>query len=212
MAMSAVTVLNGNSASTSMAAWQDASSVNYPVFSLDSAIPHYRASATFTPFVTAALTIIKLTGSATKTVHVSRILVGGTATGMAAPIFKLIRVSAIGAGGTAVSPTVAKLDTGAAAATAVATHYTTAANAADTTSEGSLSHAIVGMSITAVPTTNWSEQLVLFPERGGSALGGQTIVLRGTSEILAVTNVSPANMAAGTAVTYAIEWSEHTNG
>ncbi len=208
MAFAPVTILDGNSASKSMGAFQDASSVNYPAYSLDSNMPHYRASATFTPFATAALTIIKLTGSATKTVRVTRVLVGGTATGMAAPIMKLIRVSAIGAGGTAVNPTVAKLDSSVGAATAVATHYTTAANAADTTSEGPLGHYIVGMSITAVPTTNWSEQLVMFPERGGSALGGQAIVLRGTSEILAVTNVSPANMAAGTAVTYSIEWRE----
>lgn len=208
MAYAPMTVLDGNGASKSMGAFQDANSVNYPAYTLDSMMPHYRASGTFTPFATAALTIIKLTGSATKTVRVTRVLVGGTATGMASPVFKLIRVSAIGAGGTAVSPTVAKLDTGSGAATAVATHYTTAANAADTTAEGALGHYIVGMSITAVPTTNWSEQLVLFPERGGGALGGQCITLRGTSEILAVTNVAPANMASGTVVTYSIEWRE----
>lgn len=208
MAYTPVTVLDGNSASKSMGAFQDASSVNYPAVSLDSNMPHYRASGTFTPATASALTMIKLTGSATKTVRVTRVMVGGTATGMAAPVFKLIRVSALGAGGTAVNPTVAKLDTGAAAATAVATHYTTTVLAADTTSEGALCHCIVGMPITAVPTTTSPEQTMIFPERGAGALGGQAIVLRGTTEILAVTNVSPANLAAGTVLTYTLEWRE----
>lgn len=208
MAYTPVVILDGNNASKSMGAFQDASSVNYPSYTLDSNMPHYRASANFTPTATAALTVIKITGSASKTVRVTRVCVGGVSTALSTSVFKLIRVSAIGAGGTAVNPTIAKLDTGAGAATAVPTHYTTAANAADTTSEGPLLHANVFTSTVTTPTVAYIEQNVLFPERGAPSLGGQCIVLRGTSEILAVTNVAPANLAAGTVLNYTIEWRE----
>jgi hypothetical protein len=208
MAFTPVTILDGNSASKSMGAFQDASSVNYPAYSLDSNMPHYRASASFTPFATAALTVVKLTGSATKTVRVTRVAIGGNSTALASVAFKLIRVSAIGAGGTAVNPTIAKLDTGAANATAVATHYTTAANAADTTTEGSLATFQLFTTTVSVPTVAYNEQMVVFPERGASAMGGQCIVLRGTSEILAITNINGGNLAAGTVLQYSIEWRE----
>lgn len=208
MAYTPVVARDGNNAAQSMGAFQDASSVNYPAVVLDSNMPHYRASANFTPFATAALTVVKLTGSASKTVRVTRVAIGGVSTALSVSVFKLIRVSAIGAGGTLVSPTIAKLDTGAAAATAVASHYTTAANAADTTAEGPLLHANVFTSTVTTPTVAYSDQQVLFPEKGASALGGHCIVLRGTSEILAITNVAPANLAAGTVLNYTIEWRE----
>jgi len=208
MAFLPVTILDGNSASKSMGAFQDASSVNFPAYTLDTTMPHYRASANFTPAATSALTVIKLTGSASKTVRVTRVAVGGVSTALSTSVFKLIRVSAIGAGGTLVSPTIAKLDTGAGAATAVASHYTTAANAADTTAEGPLLHSNVFTSTVTTPTVAYIEQQVLFPEKAASALGGQCIVLRGTSQILAVTNVAPANLAAGTVLNYTIEWRE----
>lgn len=208
MAFTPVVVKDGNNASQSMGAFQDAASINYPAYTLDSTMPHYRASGNFTPFATAALTVIKLTGSASKTVRVTRVAIGGVSTALSSSVFKLIRVSAIGAGGTGVNPTIAKLDTTAGAATAVATHYTTAANAADTTSEGALLHANVFTTTVTTPTVAYVEQHVLFPEKAGSAMGGQCIVLRGTSEILAITNVAPANLGAGTVLNYSIEWRE----
>lgn len=208
MAQPTISILDANSASKSMETWTDAASINVPAHSLDTSLPHYRASANFTPFATAALTVIKLTGSATKAVRVTRVAVGGVSTALSTSVFKLIRVSAIGAGGTLVSPTIAKLDTAAGAATAVASHYTTAANAADTTTEGPLLHANVFTSTVTTPTVAYVEQHVLFPEKAGSGLSGQAIVLRGTSEILAVTNVAPANLAAGTVLNYTIEWRE----
>lgn len=212
MAMSPVTILNGNSASASMSAWQDASSVNYPVFSQDTAIPHYRASANFTPTATAALTVASLKGSASKTVHVTRVCLGGVSTALSVSVWKLIRVSALGAGGTVVTPTVAKLDTAAGAATAVAEVYTTTAKVADTTAEGPLCHANVFTSTVTTPTVAMLEQCILFPERGSTSMSNQSIVLRGVSEFLAITNVAPANLGAGTVLNVTIEWAEYTNG
>ena len=48
--------------------------------SLDSNEQTYRAAASFTPQATSALTMITITGSASKTVRVKKILVGGTCT------------------------------------------------------------------------------------------------------------------------------------
>ena len=206
MAYTPVVALDGNNAAQSMGALQDASGNNFPQVNLDSNRPTYRAAASFTPFATAALTVVKLTGSASKTVRVKRILLGGTATALSNTLFKLIRVSAIGAGGTAVNPTVAKNDTASAAATAVATHYTTAANAADTTAEGPLSCFNLFQSTVTTPTVAFCEPQCVYPERGAPA--GQSIILRTTSEILAITCFNGGNMAAGSILQYAIEWEE----
>jgi hypothetical protein len=56
------------------------------------------------------------------------------------------------------------------------------------------------------PTVAYVKQGILFPEEGSPA--GQSIVLRGTSEILCVTNSTPANLGAGTVLAYTIEWRE----
>lgn len=206
MAFTPVTGKDGNGAAVTLGAFQDASSVNYPAYTLDNNMPTYRAAANFTPAATSALTVIKITGSSTKTVRVTKICISGVSTALSSSTFQLRRVSAIGAGGTGVNPTVAKLDTGAASATAVVTHYTTAANAADTTSEGPLAFFQVFTTTVTTPTVAYVKQGVLFPEEGSPA--GQSIVLRGTSEILAITNSTPANLGAGTVLAYTIEWRE----
>lgn len=206
MAFTPVVARDGNNAAQNMAALQDLAGVNYPQVGSDSTQQTYRAAGSFTPLVTAALTIISLKGSATKTVRVKRILLGGTATALSNTLFKLIRVSAIGAGGTGVNPTIAKNDTRSAAATAVATHYTTAANAADTTAEGPLSCFNLFQSTVTTPTVAFCEPQVVYPERG--APGGQSIILNGVAEFLAITNFNGGNMAAGSIIQYAIEWVE----
>ena len=206
MAFTPVVVVNGNNAATSMGAFQDAASINYPAYTTDSTRPTYRAAASWTPTATAALTVAALKGSASKTVRVTRILLGGTATALSSTLFKLIRVSALGAGGTVVTPTVSKLDTTSGAATAVAEVYTTTAKAADTTSEGPLSTFQLFQSTVTTPTVAYSDPQMIFPEKGG--VGGQSIVLRGTSEILAITNFNGGNMAAGSILAVVFEWVE----
>ena len=206
MAQSTVSILNGSGVATSMETFIDAAGINLPAYTVDSSIARYRAAATWTPTATAALTVAALKGSASKTVRVHRIMLGGVATALSSTIFKLIRVSALGAGGTVVTPTVSKMDTTAGAATAVAEVYTTAAKAADTTSEGPLSVFSLFQTTVTTPTVAYNEAQMVYPERG--APGGQSIVLRGTSEILAITNFNGGNLAAGSALTLTIEWTE----
>lgn len=203
-----VSILDANSAVQSMTVNANAAGVKTSAYSLDGSLATYRASANFTPAATAALTVAALRGSASKVIHVTRVCVGGVSTALSSSVFRLIRVSALGAGGTVVTPIVAKLDTAVAAATAVAEVYTSTAKVADTTAEGPLTHAQVFTSTVTTPTVAYVEQGVLFPERASAGFGGQSIILRGVSEILAISNVTPANLGAGTVLSCTIEWWE----
>ena len=184
---------------------------NIPVVSLDSTRVTYRASANFTPQATAAVTIITVTGSATKTVRIKRLCMGGVSTAVSISTYQLLRTSSLGAGGTLVAPTVAFLDRGAgatyAAATAVVNHWTTTLKATGVAVGGPISFRQVGTNVVTTPATAWIEPFAtLFPE-GGSPIGS-AIVLRGTSEILEVQNSTPTNLGAGTVLTYVVEWEE----
>lgn len=208
MAMSTLTIKDGNNASQSMAQSADPAGTYRPMVDLDNrGVAAYRASANFTPQATAAVTMITVKGSATKTVRIKKLGISGVSTAVSQSILKLTRTTALGAGGTEVNPTVGKLDSGSAAATAVVAHWTTTAKALGTTSEGPLSMQNIQTGVVTTPATlalggvQW-----LFPENG--VLAGQAIVLRGTAEFLEVSNVTPANLGAGTVYTYFVEWEE----
>jgi hypothetical protein len=166
----------------------------------------YRASANFTPQATAAVTMITVTGSATKTVRIRRVLIGGVSTANAQSIFALQRTTALGAGGTVVTPTIGKLDSGTiAAATAVVTHYTTTLKAAGTASGGPLATFQVMTNVVTTPTISITP-VMAFPELGAPI--GQAIVLRGVSDFLEVQNITPTNLSLATVLFYTIEWTE----
>ncbi len=205
MAFTPVVARDGNNAAQNMAALQDLASVNYPQVGQDSTQQTYRASASFTPFATAALALVTIVGSATKTVRVKRILIGGVATALADTLFRLTRVSVIGTGGTAVAPTIAKNDTNSAAATAVVQHYTTAAQSTGTVGSV-LSHWRQFIATVTTPATAYTNPTYqVFPECG---IGGQSLVLRGTSDMLQIENLNAGNLGAGTVLEYVIEWVE----
>lgn len=215
MALVPLVVRDGNNTAQNQEMLQGVSGAgnNIPVVSLDSTRVTYRASANFTPQATAAVTIISITGSATRTVRVKRVCMGGVSTAVSNSVFQLQRTSALGAGGTTVSPTIALLDRGAsasyAAATALVSHYTATLKATGTTTGmgGPISTRLVGTNVVTTPATAWIEPFAtLFPE-GGSPIGS-AIVLRGTSEILEIQNVTPTNLGAGTVLSYMIEWEE----
>lgn len=166
----------------------------------------YRASANFTPTATGAVTVISVTGSATKTVRIRRILIGGVSTANAQSIFCLARTTALGAGGTTVSPNIGKLDSGTvASATAVVSHYTTTLKAAGTGTVAPLATFQIFTNVVTTPTVS-PIQVMAFPEIGAPI--GQSIVLRGTGDFLEVQNVTPANLSAATVLFYTVEWSE----
>jgi hypothetical protein len=206
MAYTPVVVRDGNNASQSMGAFQDAAGVNYSAVSLDSTKPTYRAAANFTPQATGAVTVISVQGSATKTIRIKRIGLSGVSTANGQNVYSLQRTSALGAGGTTVNPTAAKMDTSSAAASAVVAHYTTTLKAAGTPVGGPITTANVQTGVTAVPTVPVASQQLLFPEAGMPA--GQAIVLRGTADFLEVQNLAAANLAAGTVLCYFVEWEE----
>lgn len=206
MAFTPVSVKDGNGSAQSMANFQDASGNNQPVISLDSQRATYRASANFTPTATAAVTVLSIQGSATKTVRIKRILLSGVSTALSSSTLQLQRTSALGAGGTIVSPTVAKLDTGSAAATAVVSHYTSTAKAAGTGVGGPITTWQQFTTTVTTPTVAWAESQMPFPEKGAPI--GQAIVLRGTADFLEIQNVTPANLGAGTVYAYTVEWEE----
>lgn len=206
MAITPIIVRDGNNAAQSISAFQDPSGYNASCFSLDTGRATYRAAANFSPQVTGAVTVLSIQGSATKTVRIKRIGLSGVSTGAGQNVYLLQKTSALGAGGTTVTPTATPLDSASPAATAVVQHYTTTLKAAGTPIGGPLSAANVQTCVTAVPTTGVPAQTLLFPEAGAPI--GQAIVLRGAAQYLEVQNAAAANLAAGTVLCYFVDWEE----
>src|SRR5271167_2545288 len=125
MAFTPLVAKDGNQIAQNMGAFQDASSNNFPALCLDSTRSYYRASASFVPVTAGALTLVQVQGSATKTVRITRVTMFGTqASTIATNVLYTQLTSTAGITGTAVTPTIAKLDTNSPTATAVVTHYT----------------------------------------------------------------------------------------
>lgn len=207
MALSTLSVRDGNNAAQTIPTLADLSGNLAAMSSLDSSQQVYRASANFTPQATAAVTLVSIAGSATKTVRIRRITMGGVSTAVSGSIFQLLRTTVLGAGGTTVAPTLSKLDSGSAAGTAVVQHYTTTLKATGTASGGPIATRYIGTNVTVTPATVFTDSMVtLFPE-GGAPIG-QAIVLRGTGDILEIQNLTPTNLGAGTVLSYMIEWVE----
>lgn len=210
MALVPLNIRDGNGASQNQEMFQGGNAAasglgnNIPVHSLDSTRTTYRFSASFTPQATAAVTLISIQGSATKTVRVTRILLGGASTALSvAPIIALQRTSALGAGGTTVNPTASKNDSQVVAATAVVAHYTATLKAAGTGVGGPLSTQRLFTDTVTTPTVASRAGIMLFPEYGAPI--GQALVLRGTADFIEIQNVNAGNLAAGTVLEYAIE-------
>jgi hypothetical protein len=205
MALSTITARDGNGNAISTSAMADLAGNLSAGVTLDNARQTYRASASFTPLATAALALVTIIGSASKTVRIQRILIGGVATALADTLFRLTRVSVIGTGGTAVAPTIAKNDANSAAATAVVQHYTTAAQSTGTVGS-TLSHWRQFLATVTTPATAYvNPTYQVFPECG---VGGQNLVLRGTSDMLQIENFNAGNLGAGTVLEYVVEWCE----
>lgn len=207
MALSTLVVRDGNNAAQNIPAMADLAGNLVAMSSLDSSRQTYRASAARAATITTtAKTILTVTGSATKTVRIQKIGMYVTAGTAAEFVLQLQRVSAIGTGGTVVSPTVAKLDTGTATATAVVSHYTTGAQSQGTAVGGPITSIGFNQAVTTSAPTflGQSPFIWLFPECG--VLSGQALVLRGVADILEVQNVGA--MGTTPATSYFVEWVE----
>lgn len=204
MALSTLTARDGNNQAVTIPGMADLAGNISPGYTLDNARQTYRATASFTPFATAALALITIQGSASKTVRIQRICLGGVATALADTLFRMTRLTALGTGGTVVAPAISKHDTASATATAVVQHYTTAAQSVGTaTNVLKTWRQFIGTVTT--PATAWIQEQVLFPE--GPAQG-QNLVLRGVGDFIQIENLNAGNLGAATVLEYTIEWVE----
>jgi hypothetical protein len=167
----------------------------------------FSVSGTFTPAATPT-DILRITGSASKTVRVLSIFLTTTNTAAGSQQYFLIKRSADNTTGTFVTGTSTPYDSSNAAPTAVAGHYTA--------NPGGLGSAVGTIatyrvaSPAAVPASfagvNTNAGFELIPAHMNPALG-QSIVLRGTAQILVV-NFNGAALVAGQTHAYNIIWTE----
>lgn len=205
---STLVVSDGTGVNRNMTTLADPAGAQRTVTSPDEAgAAVYRASATFTPQATAAVTLITFTGSATKTCRIRRILLGGHSTANAETTIALQRTTALGAGGTAVPPNVAKVDSGTvAAATGAVNHYTATLKAAGTaTGVGPLTTTEFFTGVITTPTVTTGMQQI-WPDLGSPI--GQALVVRGVGDFIEIQNTNAGNLSTATVLSYAIEWIE----
>lgn len=148
-----------------------------------------------------ATDIWTLAGNATTVVKVLFLLITSTANAAATGRLQVLRRSAANTGGTTASPTVAKADSRNAASSSTPAHYTAHPTALGT-SAGAIASQQFGQQVnTAVPI----QQPFVLDFR--TYMGGQTLRLNGTSEILAV-NAAAALGGTGNAWDIQVCWTE----
>lgn len=171
------------------------------VCDVDGPDPTYIAAFTaFSPGVAATTDILTLAGSATQTVRVLQVgLFVDTATAAAEYDVQLVRRSTAGTGGTATTVTGRPLDKNDAAATAVAKIYTVAPTAGT----------LVGLlwaKQAYVPVAPAIAASVLF-DFSALGKGGKALILRGTTDVLAV-NLNGATPANALSIDGYVVWTE----
>lgn len=167
----------------------------------------YMASGTFTPPATPS-DMVKITGSATKTIRVIAFIIVTTNTAAGSQQFLLIKRSADDTTGTFVAATAVPVDSNSPAATAVVGHYTA--------NPGGLGAAVgtVNTKRVASPAAVPASFAGIVDDAGvdmipqaGSSLMDQTVTLRGVAQILAL-NFNGAALVAGQTHAYTIVWTE----
>ena len=200
-------VKDGNNASQTLTTMTNPAGDQRYAVSLDTpGVAAYRvAVASAAVITTTTKTIVTIQGSATKTVRVRKIGFSISAGTAAQGVLVLARTTGIGTGGTVVTPTVAKMDSGTvAAATGVVTHYTTGAQSQGAGGTQLAVTQIQETVTTTAPTFLGQPWQWLFPEAG--VCDGSALVLRGTGDYLEIWTAT----AIGTtpAFSYMVEWIE----
>jgi hypothetical protein len=159
----------------------------------------YRASVTALASAASATDIFTLTGSASKTIRVTRLEISGQqTTAAAAQVVVLVRSTA-DTGGTHSAPTIVPFDSNSPAASATVLSYT--ANPTVGNLVGNLFAGYVFLAAPATATVGSDKVILDYGNRPS-----QAIVLRGTSQVLAV-NLNGATVTGG-AFDINIEWTE----
>lgn len=144
--------------------------------------------------------VVQITGSATKTVRIKKIVVSGVATTAKQWPLTLIRRAAAITGGTPVTPVITKFDTSDPAATATVKHYTALGTLAAANPVNSVLF-VHDLTLTA-PATAAAPIVFDFSTRADKA-----IVLRGAADCLVI-NLGGGALTAGEKLTYSFEWEE----
>ena len=158
----------------------------------------YSASIVGLATAVTATDIFTITGSATKTVRVSRIMVNGVQTTAAQVNVLIVKRSTANSAGTSTAPTAVSYDTTNAAATATVLAYTANPTLGTAVGTASASRAFIPGAATASDAQGL--------EIVSGDVGQQMMTLRGTAQVLAV-NLN-ATTVAGSAINVTIEWTE----
>lgn len=201
--MPSVPLIDSTNTKQSFSVGADADGLSMARVLLDDTMPTYVASATFTPLATAALTLLNIQGSASKTIRIKGIFVGGHSTANAETTFGLQKTSTQGTGGTAVPVTAGKLRTKFPNASAVVQHFTTGAQSRGTAIGGSLGVQEFFTGVITTPTV-YTPMQAFWPVPGQFG----AIVLDGASEFLELVNLNAGNLSTATVLTYSIIWTE----
>lgn len=154
-------------------------------------------TAGFAP-AAAATDVLTITGSATKVIRITKVYLSFTATTAVSVPVSLIRRSAANTGGTSTPFAATPRDTTNPAATAAVAIYT-----ANPTALGAAVGSVLEAGKIPAPLTGGAVQVTVFEFGTGS---NQAIVLRGTSQVLAVSLNSVT--VTGGSMTLAIQWLE----
>ena len=143
---------------------------------------------------------IQITGSATKTVRIKKIIVLGRATTAKQWPLQIIRRATFITDGTPVAPAITKFDTNDAVPTAVVTHYTANPTAKAANPASSVMYA-QDITLTA-PATATAPVIFDFCTRQDKA-----VILRGAADCLVV-SLGGGALTAGEVLSYTVEWEE----
>lgn len=160
----------------------------------------YSASCVKISAVATPTDIFTLTGSASKTIRVISVRVNMEATAAQGVFVQLIKRSTADTGGTSAAPNIAPHDSNSAAATATPLSYTanpTLGSTVAVVDDGFLTATIAGTA--TVPNVEF--------RRTWTANNEQAIVLRGTSQVLAV-NLNGYSLIGGEKFSVSITWTE----
>jgi hypothetical protein len=169
----------------------------FVTYMVDTGKATYSASAVAFAYAASGTDIFTITGSATKVIRITRIAVTGTQTTGAMRDVLLIKRSAANTGGTSATPTMVPHDSTSAAATAVVRNYT-----ANPSGLGATVGTLRAEKFFLAAATAVSGSLIVdFGPRYS-----QSIILRGTGEVLAV-NMNGVT-STGNSMTITMEWTE----
>ncbi len=202
MSASSVAILDGTGAAKSIASFTNAAGSQIYQVSGDSSVSHYAAAKNQLTPVATPTAVFVITGSATTTMRVKRIVLSGIATGAGEMPFSVKKNSTAGTLGSAAltALTATPYDSGSAAAGGVVSsvgtaNYTTLPTIVGIVATGELAFAVS-------TSGNVAPQVLEFGQGGRQAL-----VLRGVLECITVDLLGTA-LVSGGKVSMFVEWAE----